>query len=534
MKIFDLTKTLKSILEQQIWLILTSKTDKLERSLANRIRAYFSRQQKEIIKHFKTTGELIYDDSKWKKELESLFESELQKIIKLGYDRASTEHEELGKKDYNDEIFELWDMYSFSHVGNLIKGINYTTLEGVKKIINDGLIDGESIPAIADRLSEKFNQFKSTRSLTIARTETLGASNWAYMKQMERYGYTEKKYITALDEYVCPICRPLNGKVVSINENFSTTLKTKGEKTTMISSSHPPMHPNCRCTIITVKIKEKKKPSNDEMQIVYESLNKAGKKWNKKNNEYIQDFDNKVREWIEGARFRGDVNEAIEKVKKISQKIVKEAYKKAKIFKAEWPETLLKILDDGRIKNQFETNSSSGLLDFEFRNDVESSLFSIPHTLHPKYKPKYGFWLPEFNRKKYGGLFMNLRQYGNYYIEFKSSIKKRSTLTFGDSLNDNYYIVPFNKDYQPPTAIPFMPYQPISYFKSVIDGKIKDVDDLLTTGGVRYEYTEAQMFGNLTVKDIAKIYIPPLEKNKSITKQIIEKLEELNIPYDFF
>jgi len=53
-------------------------------------------------------------------------------------------------------------------------------------------------------------------------------------------GKKKWRWVTAMDERVCRICGPLEGKVVKIGEPF---LVLKGEQ---IMNS--PIHPNCRCS----------------------------------------------------------------------------------------------------------------------------------------------------------------------------------------------------------------------------------------------------------------------------------------------
>lgn len=85
---------------------------------------------------------------------------------------------------------------------------------------------------------------RTERARTIARTETLRASNegtrqaW---KQAKDQGYltgTEtREWITTPDDRLCPICLPLDGEVVGLDEVFSVGVMT------------PPAHPRCRCAI---------------------------------------------------------------------------------------------------------------------------------------------------------------------------------------------------------------------------------------------------------------------------------------------
>jgi SPP1 gp7 family putative phage head morphogenesis protein len=90
--------------------------------------------------------------------------------------------------------------------------------------------------AYSDRLHRQ-------RALTIARTETMRASNegqqemWAQAIESGLLTGDEfKMWILTPDDRLCDECAAMEGEVVGIMEDFST-----GE--------NPPLHPNCRCTI---------------------------------------------------------------------------------------------------------------------------------------------------------------------------------------------------------------------------------------------------------------------------------------------
>jgi hypothetical protein len=57
-------------------------------------------------------------------------------------------------------------------------------------------------------------------------------------------GVVVKKFSTAGDERVCPFCGPLDGKVVGLEETFP------GIGGLVPNTYVPPVHPQCRCTII--------------------------------------------------------------------------------------------------------------------------------------------------------------------------------------------------------------------------------------------------------------------------------------------
>lgn len=98
-------------------------------------------------------------------------------------------------------------------------------------------MDGKKAAAKAEKYADKL---LASRSKTIARTETMRASNegqeqlWAQARSKGLLDSSVKKTWIAFDP--CPICAPLDGEVVGLDEDFSI-------------GTDPPAHPNCRCTI---------------------------------------------------------------------------------------------------------------------------------------------------------------------------------------------------------------------------------------------------------------------------------------------
>lgn len=91
------------------------------------------------------------------------------------------------------------------------------------------------------------------RAYNIARTELAFAYNqgsYEGTKQAQEAGYmgdTVKRWLTADDERVCPICGALEGKVVAMEEEFLFPTKLEGRLQTI--RRVPPAHPSCRCAV---------------------------------------------------------------------------------------------------------------------------------------------------------------------------------------------------------------------------------------------------------------------------------------------
>jgi len=80
------------------------------------------------------------------------------------------------------------------------------------------------------------------RAATITRTEIMGALNRgasASFRRAQKAGFlgpnAKKEWIVTGDERLCPVCGPMDGARVPLNQAFSV--------------GGPPAHPRCRCTI---------------------------------------------------------------------------------------------------------------------------------------------------------------------------------------------------------------------------------------------------------------------------------------------
>ena len=134
--------------------------------------------------------------------------------------------------------------FILSRVVKLATETTKTTNEKLKEALKDGIIAQESIPQIAERLNKVFEEANKNRALMIARTETIRATNYASEQAyIESDVVFEKEWLAELDERTDDECARLDGKVVSVKGKFSTE---EGKL------PYPPIHPNCRCTIIPV------------------------------------------------------------------------------------------------------------------------------------------------------------------------------------------------------------------------------------------------------------------------------------------
>ncbi|WP_440952042.1 phage head morphogenesis protein [Methanococcoides sp. FTZ1] len=126
-----------------------------------------------------------------------------------------------------------------------IDAIKVRNLTALKKITNEmngqiirevteGMLEGEHPRVIAKRITGRVDAIGIVRAQTMAQTEVITAFNRGAEIRYQQYGYTHWSWLAALDERTCDQCGPLDGK----------KFKFGG------SQQIPPIHPNCRCTIL--------------------------------------------------------------------------------------------------------------------------------------------------------------------------------------------------------------------------------------------------------------------------------------------
>jgi SPP1 gp7 family putative phage head morphogenesis protein len=210
---------------------------------------YFQEQELEVLRALRKNKSITKDVSdalnvpKSKNELEALIEVALPRITEIVKINGTAAFAELGIEGSFDVTNPEVIKFIKKRAGLLIKSIGDTTLEKLKKTLAAGVDIGESIPNLADRISEVFTEAKGYRSELIARTETITASNEGSLEAYKQSGVVEKKqWLATMDDRVRDEHAAMNNEKVKLNEPFSN-----GEMA--------PSSPNCRCTILPV-IKE--------------------------------------------------------------------------------------------------------------------------------------------------------------------------------------------------------------------------------------------------------------------------------------
>lgn len=111
-----------------------------------------------------------------------------------------------------------------------------------------GELGDRGLPDLANHIAQWFGPGRAKRiAITEATRVYAEGSKWAWLgaatdlRYEQAFGILASRWQTARDDLVCPICAPLNGRQVLLNEEFP------------VPGGIPPAHPGCRCWITPIK-----------------------------------------------------------------------------------------------------------------------------------------------------------------------------------------------------------------------------------------------------------------------------------------
>jgi HK97 family phage portal protein len=123
-----------------------------------------------------------------------------------------------------------------------------TTQQAIRSQLIEGITAGEGIGPLASRVRDVYAEATSTRSKTIARTETHTATNYGTDQGYRKSGIvTEKEWLTARDERVRTSHAALDGTSIPMNGHFHAG---KGEGPAPGQMNRAEEDINCRCTLL--------------------------------------------------------------------------------------------------------------------------------------------------------------------------------------------------------------------------------------------------------------------------------------------
>ena len=147
------------------------------------------------------------------------------------------------------------------YMGNLgggayswVNQLTDTTRRTVMREIDNWVREGAALPVLEARLKPVFGEQRARR---VAVTEVTRIYAEGNLKAWQSTGVvTGKRWLTAVDERVCPICGPMHNTIVDFEGNWNFTPEMlannpqleKALRSLGVSTFRaPPAHVNCRC-----------------------------------------------------------------------------------------------------------------------------------------------------------------------------------------------------------------------------------------------------------------------------------------------
>ena len=218
------------------------------------------------------------------KEIFEELESEWERILNEKYETIDDLLEEVykyGKIKGYQKISETLkytetDKLALTHVRNynfnLIQKLDGELRQAIKNRIFQAVISGENPRSFANKLVdlglERLPNSTFTpqqRAVMIARTEVARAQNTGILQSYVNEGYTQVKILTAEDDNVCYLCLR---NAYEFNEDDEVIYANHGDervhniKDLINKKNWVPLHPNCRCTYISIWETKGEPPKN--------------------------------------------------------------------------------------------------------------------------------------------------------------------------------------------------------------------------------------------------------------------------------
>lgn len=254
----DTTAEFGSPAHEVRWRGFAQRAEGHERAFAQRLRREFKRQQEETLRNLrKVLGQkrgpdpdllasLIFDLDEQVTVWLRLLGPILRSIVE---DEGDWVAEELGV-EFNPSHSRVRD-FLFERQRHLARVVNETTFQQIKEALAEGIREGEGTDKLAERVEQVFAFASRVRAERIARTETIGASNFAHVEAYRQSGLVEmKRWIAALDERTRDTHREAHGQEVPVDAPFSVgghALMFPGDP-----DGPPEEVINCRCTVAPV------------------------------------------------------------------------------------------------------------------------------------------------------------------------------------------------------------------------------------------------------------------------------------------
>lgn len=232
---------------QQRWVEFNRRVQGWEGRVARKLEVFFGRQGRVIEARLRASGGKAlakavdptrwWDGERWRAELAQDSAEFLGDVVDTFGTEVMMSLSGAGPIQFDARQADIqeWITGRSTEMAGLV---NETTEKALREVIAKAEAEGLGIDGIAARVREYFEDHSMARAELVARTEVIGAANFATLAAARQSGIAVgKTWVATADGRVDPDCADMDGKRVELDEDFG-------------SVAHPPLHPNCRCTII--------------------------------------------------------------------------------------------------------------------------------------------------------------------------------------------------------------------------------------------------------------------------------------------
>lgn len=243
--------TQKDIFEEQLFNIQEAWVPSYRRAIKQEL----ATQEQEILSHHKKNfAEWLFDTEASKNRL-------VGKLLPLGVElmkaSAKVAFDVANDPDSEFEVDQQVNAYLHDRIIRMAGGMNDETTKQLHASLAEGIKNGEALGDLKKRVAEIYNIASGYRAERIARTESIATSNEGILA-----AYRQSPLVNAKEWSVspdaCEYCLEFDGTIVGLDENFATqgsSIELSDGRTFNIDYEdveHPPLHPNCRCTLLPV------------------------------------------------------------------------------------------------------------------------------------------------------------------------------------------------------------------------------------------------------------------------------------------
>lgn len=261
----DSSPAIASVQKENFRLSLMRNQMLYERAYKKKFNKVMVEQRREALNNLEAhassikSGPKLFDDALADAELEKVL---VPVLVNLGEDQGALALLFAGDKEREFRMTAAYQSLLRSSTKRMASRFNDETIERLNVTLAEGIQAGETLSKLKDRVDSVYSYTESYRSLRVARTETLKASNNATEDAYQQTGYViGKEWYVNPD--ACPICEAFQGKTINLGEAFVkqgesySYTDANGDEQTVSNTyddvDNPPLHPNCRCTIIPTR-----------------------------------------------------------------------------------------------------------------------------------------------------------------------------------------------------------------------------------------------------------------------------------------